>query len=166
MRKNKIKELKPDPNSRYKQGYYKLANPDKYVSDDKRIIYRSGLELKFCQYCDYTDNILEWVSEPFAIPYIHPLTNKMRNYYVDYLIKKINPDGTITTYLIEAKASNMLKPPPKPSKYASKKVKNRYAKVLARVLVNIAKYKYAKKYCEKKGYRYAFLTEEFFSKKK
>jgi len=165
MKKNKIKELKPDPNSRYKQGYYRLVNTKKYISDDRRIIYRSGLELKFCKYCDYTDSILEWVSEPFAIPYIHPVTGKMRNYYVDYLIKKRNPDGTTTTYLIEAKASNMLKPPKKPSKYASKKVKARYRKMLARVLVNIAKYRYAQKYCDKKGYKYAFLTEQFFAKK-
>ncbi|MFM2010951.1 MAG: hypothetical protein RLZZ479_1342, partial [Bacteroidota bacterium] len=39
-----IKNNKPSKKSTYRQGYYVLNNPDKYIGDPTKIIYRSSWE--------------------------------------------------------------------------------------------------------------------------
>lgn len=146
-------------------GYFtNLRNPQKYVAADKTIIYRSGMEYKFCVLCDTDKRILEWASEPFHIPYWHPIKKRRAKYYPDYYIKVLQKDGSIKTIIVEVKPAELtpqkLK---KPSKYASRKTINNYNKKLQQIAVNTAKYKAAKEYCAKRGAEYMFVTESFFN---
>ena len=92
---NKMKSVGPDKNSQYEQDFFVPKNPEKYKSLIKKIIYRSSLERKFCEFCDKTPKVIGWVSEPFSIPYIHPFEKdindrpKVCNYYVDYYMEYI-----------------------------------------------------------------------------
>ena len=59
MKDSFIKHLKPRKNSRYHQGYVDRSTLKKYFSEckDQPVIYRSGLELDFINYCDATPKI-------------------------------------------------------------------------------------------------------------
>ena len=60
------------------KGIYRPSNPRKYKGDQSNIIYRSLWERKFMNYCDLNENIIEWASEEFWIPYLDPTTNRVR----------------------------------------------------------------------------------------
>ena len=45
---------------KYHQGRFNPRNPEKYKGDVRNIIYRSSWELKFLQWCDRNDKILEY----------------------------------------------------------------------------------------------------------
>jgi len=73
-------------NPKYRQGYYRCINPEKYIGRGD-IIYRSGLELKFMLWCDKTDNILRWSSETVIVPYYDSVQRKNRKYYIDNFVE-------------------------------------------------------------------------------
>ena len=56
---------------------YKPSFPKKYKGDPNNIICRSSWERKFCHWCDLNENVLEWGSEEFWIPYRSPVDNKV-----------------------------------------------------------------------------------------
>ena len=56
---------------------YKPSNPEKYVGDPNNIICRSSWERKFCHWADLNPDIVKWVSEEVAIPYLSPVDNKV-----------------------------------------------------------------------------------------
>jgi hypothetical protein len=72
---------------KYHQGRFNPRNPEKYKGDVRNIIYRSSWELKFLQWCDRNDSILEYGSEEFFIPYRDPTTGKIRRYFPDAYVK-------------------------------------------------------------------------------
>ena len=88
MDDNYIKHLKPRKNGRYHQGVIDPKHTKKYYSDkmNEPIIYRSGLELQFIQYCENNPTIAKWASEPIEIKYFNRLKNKEARYYPDYII--------------------------------------------------------------------------------
>lgn len=143
-------------------GWYTPKNPEKYKNPDKRIAYRSKMELKFCQICDMNPRITEWTSETLAIPYRNPVKNKICNYYIDYCIKIYTIKGEIKKYMVEVKSLGMLQPPSPISQFASKVAKRNYMMKKATYATNMAKKSAAIKYAEKYGYQYIFLTETFF----
>jgi hypothetical protein len=105
-----IKNLKPQA-GKFKQGYYTLKNPSKYVGDPAKIIYRSGWERKFMEYCDAHPRILKWSSEPIAIPYYHPIENRQAKYYVDFWVREIRDNDQEFEYMVEIKPeAQTLKP--------------------------------------------------------
>ena len=85
------------------KGKYRPTNPKKYKGDPTNIIYRSLWERKFMFYCDLNDNILEWGSEEFFIPYRSPLDNRVHRYFPDFYIKYIKSNGSICRSIIEVK---------------------------------------------------------------
>ena len=85
------------------KGIYRPSNPKKYKGDSKNIIYRSLWERKFMNYCDLNENILEWASEEFWIPYLDPTTNRVRRYFPDFFIKYKDKDSNIRRSVIEVK---------------------------------------------------------------
>lgn len=144
-----IKKLKPNPNGRYCQGYY---NPGpKYIGrtpEDRTVIYRSSLELKFCHMCDMSPAVVEWSSETLGIPY--ELDGKKHTYYPDYLFK--TNKGVI--YMVEVKPYAQCKCP---SKWSSNDVKQTYRK-------NIAKWDAAMKFCKAhQNMQFKIVTEKFFT---
>jgi hypothetical protein len=94
---SEIKSVKPTARSGFRQGYYTLSNPDKYVGDPTKIIYRSSWEYRFCRYCDLTESVIKWSSEPYPIKYISPFDNKEHNYYIDFYMCLQKGDAIIIT---------------------------------------------------------------------
>ena len=79
-----------------KKSLYKPSNPRKYKGNINNIICRCSWEERFCNYCDLNENIVEWGSEEFFIPYRAP-DGKARRYYPDFIMKVKENTGTIKT---------------------------------------------------------------------
>lgn len=156
----RIKDLKPQLGSHYKQGYYQCINPEKYASFDKRIIYRSNLELNFFKLCDTDKKIIKWASEPFVIKYYHPLKKKKLDYNVDVWFI----DDKNQKYLIEIKPFAFLKKPVKPNQNSPTKKFKQYKLEMERYVEIMAKKQAAEIFANHNGMRYLFITENFFLK--
>lgn len=133
-----IKNLKPRKNSHYKQD---IVNPKvfkKYVSSCKNepVIYRSGLELQFIQYCENNSSIKRWASEPIAIRYFSRLDGKEQNYYPDFIIEKTSGKR----FIVEIKPESQTY---RPSKYDNTWSKEAWIKNSDKW---IAAYNFAKKH--------------------
>lgn len=140
---------------RYHQGKFHPQNPEKYKGDCKNIIYRSSWELKFMRYCDRNENILEWGSEEFYIPYYDPTTRKVRKYFPDFIMKVKESNGSIKKYIIEIKPKNQTIPPIKTPK---KRNKTFITEALT-YEKNIAKWKAAKEFCDDRMIEFKIITE-------
>ena len=158
-----IKDLKPNRNSRYKQGLYKIENPEKYIGDIHNIIFRSSWENKFCAYCDKNPNILKWSSEPLSIKFWNPVDKKEHTYNPDYYIKVKKTDGTIVDWILEIKPSSQYKLDKKPTisgNLTEKKVRS-YNKRMEEWIVNRAKFDAAMRYAKANGYMFGAVDENF-----
>ena len=157
-----IKNLKPNKDSKYQQGYFSPLNPIKYIGKYP-IIFRSGWERKFAIYCDNNPNIVEWASEPFCIQYTNILDQSEHRYYPDFLIrvktKRDEDDYIMESYIIEIKPSKQLKKPEPPLKRKGKAVSN-YKSALKMYLTNLSKVKYMQEYAHQHNMKFALLTEE------
>ena len=147
---------KPNPRGKFYQGYFKTKNPRKYVGDVNNVVYRSGLEYRFMQYCDSHPDIVKWCCEEIVIKYLHPETRKFANYYPDFLIetragKKI---------LIEVKPAAQTKEP-KPSKN-----KKRMLRESRDWQVNSSKWIAANEWCKDRGIEFKIITEKDIDGKK
>ena len=136
------------------KGKYRPNNPLKYKCDYRNIIYRSLWELKFMKYCDSNQNILEWGSEEFWLPYRSPLDNKVHRYFPDFYIKVRETTGKINKMVIEVKPKKQCMEPKRP-----KKKTRGYIYEVREYARNQAKWKAAKSYCLDRGYEFKILTE-------
>lgn len=137
------------------QGKFKPRNPNKYKGDPSNIIYRSSWELTVFRYLDNSPSILKWSSEEFFVPYRHPLTNRISRYFPDVYLKYRNSTGTITETIWEVKPKNQTQPPRIPKR------KTKTWKYQAeQYVINDAKWKACKKYCDKRGYNFQLITED------
>lgn len=134
--------------SKYAQGQYFITNPDKYVGSNPPI-YRSSWEKDFMITCDLNPAILEWAAEPFSVPYQCPIDGRMKNYWVDFIIKYIDNTGKIHSQVVEIK-------PHKQS--VMEMAKSKRDKQI--VLVNTVKWKYAEAYCKRNGLEFKVYTEK------
>ena len=141
--------------SKYHQGLFHPHNPKKYLGDVKNIIYRSSWELRFLQWCDSNDNIIEYASEEFSIPYLSPLDNRPHRYYPDFLIKVKESRGVIKKYVIEVKPKRQTQEPKKRSR-----VTKSYVNECKTYALNQAKWKYAKEFCKDNSLEFKIITEE------
>jgi hypothetical protein len=140
----------------YYQGKFSPKNYKKYKGNPTNIIYRSSWELKFMNYCDLNENILEWSSEEIVIPYLSPLDQKFHRYFVDFWIKVKDRNGEIKKYLIEIKPKRYTQPPNQnPNRKTKKWVSENYEYVK-----NQAKWKAAKEYCADRLMEFKLITEE------
>ena len=57
------------PNTKTKQGYYRVTHKEKYIGDPELVIFRSSWEFAFCKYCDMAPSVTRWSSEPITVPY-------------------------------------------------------------------------------------------------
>ena len=133
---------------------YKPNNPKKYNGDYRNIICRSNWERKFCSWCDLNENILEWGSEEFWIPYRAP-DGRVRRYFPDFIMKVKEQTGEIKTYVIEVKPRKQtLKPKPR------KKVTKSYLYECKTYEVNKAKWKAAREWCADRKVEFKIVTEK------
>jgi hypothetical protein len=135
---------------------YKPSYPKKYLGNPNMIVCRSSWERRFCRWCDLNENILEWGSEEFFIPYYSPLDGKRHRYYPDFFIKVKESSGLIKKYIIEVKPEKQTRPPnPNPKRKSKSWLYE--AKTYA---VNQAKWKAAEEFCEINGVEFKIITEK------
>lgn len=131
---------------------YLPQNKEKYIGDPEKIVCRSLWERSVCKFCDLSDSVLKWSSEGIAIPYNHPVKNKLANYIPDFLIQ-LKTDNRIENWLVEVK--------PNKQTYLKENATKRDKLIWA---VNHSKWKAAEIYCKKNNFIFKILTEkELFS---
>lgn len=141
---------------------YRPQNIKKYVGNPPYCICRSSWELIFCRWADNNPAIVEWASEPLAIPYVDKTQvdfrgmPKKRRYFPDFIVKVLNREGKVDTWLVEVKPSKETKPP-RPGKTKSQKTKVYESKTWA---TNQAKWKAAEEFCRRRGWYFRILTEK------
>ncbi len=126
--------------SRYKQGFYKPINEDKYKQPVDRTMnkteypeYRSSWELAFYKFCDLSEKVEYWGTESFAIRYLSPKDNKVHRYYVDIVMKMKSGEK----HLVEIKPEKQTLDP-----------------------VNLAKFQAAEEYCKQIQATFTVVTEK------
>jgi hypothetical protein len=140
----------------YKQGVFTPRHPEKYVGNANNIVFRSSWELSMNQFLDNNPNILRWSSEEIAIPYVKPTTGRVHRYFPDYWIEYKDRDGNLLQEILEVKPSTEVNP-------NLKKRKSNYDKLT--YAINLAKWKAASQFCEKRNMKFRILTEnQLFSR--
>lgn len=144
--------------SKYHQSYFIPKNPQKYKGE-MPIRCLSSWELKVCQTFDNNPNILQWVSEPLGIPYLHPFKPPGRNaskYYPDYMVIYVDRMGVQHSEIVEVKPSN------ETFMESAKSKKNKAAFIL-----NQAKWTAARQFAKYNGMTFRVITEkDIFSGKR
>ena len=130
-------------------------NPKKYAGDPKKIVARSGLEVRFFKWLDNTPEIIFWSSEEFFIGYISPLDNKPHRYFPDIMFKVKNAEGE-KTYVAEIKPDSQTRPP----STSKGKKKTTLLREVMTWSVNEAKWNAAEKWCQERGFIFIKLTEK------
>ena len=137
------------------QGKFMPKNPSKYKGDLSNIIYRSGYELKFMNWCDLNSDVLEWGSEEVVIPYRSPLDNRVHRYFVDFLVKVKQTDNTCKMILVEVKPYRFTQEPKIP-----KRRTKRFINEVKQWGVNLAKWESATEFCIDRGWEFKLITEK------
>jgi hypothetical protein len=169
-----------NPDSKIKQGYYKVQNTDKYIGDPNLVIYRSSWEHAFCRWCDFSPSIIHWSSEPIKIPYydrvskldeckrygLNPNDPKnwvIKNYNTDFWVEIQKQDNTVDRMFIEIKPSNKLLKPVPPSQGASLKEQRRFNIDAKEYLINEAKWAAMNAYAKQNNVKFYVFTEKTLS---
>ena len=152
-----IKNLQPNSNSGFIQGYFTPKYPEKYIGPSP-IIYRSSWERKFMIMCDNKDNVVTWSSEPVEIKYIWSFDKREHKYYPDFYMKTKTEEG-FEEFLVEIKPEAQIKKPKPPTKRSQKAIKS-YKFLAEQFIKNRDKYVYAKAWAENRGWRFIVLTEK------
>lgn len=147
--------------TRFKQGYYKPKNPQKYKGDVNNVIYRSSWEKLFFVWADMNPAVLQWSSEEIVIPYVCDTDNKIHRYFVDAFIRVKNKDGTIVDCIVEIKPEAQTLPPKFPGKQTA-----RYLNEVHTFVKNQSKWEAAKRYAEDRRMRFLIITEKELGLKK
>ena len=142
---------------KYYQGRFKPVNLKKYKGDFRNIIYRSLWERKAMKWADLNQNVLTWSSEEIVIPYYSPVDNKMHRYFPDLFLVVRSQDGGTRKILVEIKPKKETQRP-KPTNTG--KITKRYLREATTYTINVAKWKAAKEYCQKRGWEFIFMTEK------
>ena len=135
--------------AKFAQGRYNLKHPDKYIGR-KTPLYRSSWEFAFMKFCDENPNVAKWASEAVKIPYRNPLTGKATVYVTDDVIAYADRNGKQRAEVIEVKPDNQTT--------LESAGRNKYKQ--AQVVLNMAKWEAAKKWCKDKGLYFRVVTEK------
>ena len=138
-------------NSKYKQGFYKLVNPDKYIGDPSNIKFRSSWEYAFSSYLDNNDKVMKWACEQPIISYVD-LRNGLHRYYPDYYyeIKTNSNEDYMKRVIVEIKPKIELTPPIRPKNETQKALQN-YEYAVRMHIKNKLKWSAAEEYAKKRG---------------
>lgn len=143
----------------FRQGFFQPKFPEKYQGNPNQIVFRSSWERKLMYKLDLTEEVISWASEEVAIPYFDPVTNKMRRYFIDFLVTYRGKNNEIYKLAIEVKPYSQTIPP-QPPKNKNKKAQMRWMMNLKNFEVNRAKWKSAMKWCKENGYKFVILHEK------
>jgi hypothetical protein len=159
----KIQDFLKPRAGKIRQGYFKPAQPEKYLGDPNNIVFRSSWEFKFLKWCDSSPTVIKYASEPIGIPYYSPLDKRAHTYYIDFLIIVKDASGLESKYLIEVKPDKYTKPPTAPSRMTDKQTAN-YVYAAKQYIVNQAKFEAAKEFASVRGLKFGIITENFLFK--
>jgi len=135
----------------YKGKITNLNNPQKYVGDIDKIVYRSLWERNAMRWVDDNPNIIEWASEEMVVPYQHPIYGRRAKYYPDLFLKM--SDGTYRVIEIKP-AKETVAPSPKRAKT------KRFYSDVATWAINSEKWKEATLLCKKNNMTFEVWTED------
>lgn len=135
--------------SRFAQGKYSLANPEKYIGK-KTPTYRSSWEWHFMKFCDTNPAIQKWASEAISIPYRCPITGKQTIYVPDFFIQYVDKNNVLNVELIEVKPQNQT--------VLEKVGKNKNNQI--QYVRNMAKWRAATAWCKNQGIKFRVLNEQ------
>jgi hypothetical protein len=130
------------------KGRFIPKNPGKYLGNSDKIFFRSSWEIRFFQWCDQTNSVLQWASEEIAIPYLSPLDNRVHQYFPDAFVVYKDSAGNVKKEIIEIKPYKETVLTPKASEQDK----------LA-LIVNQAKWKAAAMFASQQGMIFRILTE-------
>lgn len=138
--------------SKYK-GLFKPQNPQKYLGDPTKIIFRSMYELKYMKFLDAHPDVLKWGSEEVIINYLAP-DGRIRRYFPDFVVQLRNRKGEIEKLMVEIKPYVQTQPPKRP-----KKLTRKFLQEAETYAINKAKWAAATQFCEQKGLQFKVYTE-------
>lgn len=132
-----------------KRGLYRPKNPQKYMGDPSKIVFRSSWELYLFKWLDSTPAVLQWASEEFSIPYLSPLDSQVHQYFPDALVVYKDKYGNVQKEIIEIKpyAETVMTP------RASDQQK-------MALVVNEAKWKAVDRFAKSNGLKFRVITEK------
>jgi len=137
------------------KGKFKPKNPIKYKGDPTNVTYRSLWELKLMRYLDDHPDIIQWSSEEIIIPYKSPIDGKFHRYFPDFVVRKRDKNGKISTIIIEVKPDKQTRQPE-----VKFKKNKQYINEVMTWGVNQAKWKAAIEYCKDKNWTFTLMTEK------
>ena len=141
---------------KFSQGIFTPKNPEKYIGKGS-IRYRSGWELQFMNFLDNHPSIKQWASEAISIKYENPIVQKTKSYVPDFFIIYEDAHGNRKGELVEIK----------PHKETTLEAAGRSQKAQIQAVVNQAKWRAAKEFCDRNGIQFRVVTEhEMFSNTK
>ena len=138
------------------KGIFKPSNPRKYKGDPNNIVYRSLWERKMMVYCDLNDNIMEWASEEFFVPYYDPTMKKAGRYFPDFFIKYTDKDGRVRRSVIEVKPMRETVEPVATKGKSKKTILTENINYVR----NQAKWKAAREFCADRNLEFRIMTEK------
>lgn len=139
----------------FKQGIYNVQNWEKYLGTQSPI-YRSSWEFYIFKHFDFHPSVLEWHSEPVAIPYFSHVKGRNSRYFPDIYAKIKTKKGVIKKLLIEVKPKAQTIPPKK----TKKKNQKNFLQEQQVYQNNQEKWDAAKKYCDSRDMEFLILTED------
>lgn len=137
------------------KGKYNPKNPQKYMGDPNKIIFRSSWELRALQFFDTSPSILKYASEEIKIPYIKPTDGRIHYYYPDFLIVYKDKYGQIKKELLEIKPLKEVRLTKKSTLHDK-----------VSIAINEAKWKAATAFAIQHGMTFRILTEASIFKNK
>ena len=150
---DKLKKHQKPHNRKWKQGFIIPKKPLKCINimetnEPQPIVYRSGWEKQFAEWCDSTDAIIRWGSEIIRILYKDPIKNKMSFYTPDFYLEYLDNEKKLRKVLVEIK----------PLKETTlKESSDGYDKLM--VAKNNMKWASAIEYCKKRGIEFKVMHE-------
>jgi len=133
------------------KGKYKIKNPDKYLGNPSKVVFRSLWERNAFRWCETKPKVKLWNSEEVVVPYKYQVDKKLHRYYVDLLVQMDNKE----TYLIEIKPKAQTQPPKKRSRKTKKYINEQLT-----YIKNQDKWEAADQYARHKGWKFQVWTEE------
>ena len=147
-------------NSAYKQGFYNLINPEKFIGNPIDIKFRSSWEYAFCKYLDLNDKVIKWGCEQPIITY-SDLRGRVHRYYPDFFYQVMRNGETteLEKVIVEIKPASELIPPIKPLNETGKALEN-YEYAVRTHIKNKLKWSATEEYARKMGMKFVIITED------
>lgn len=127
---------------------YTVANRQKYIGNENRIIGRSGWEMSVFEFMDMHPNVIKWSSEEKPVRYYDPVRKRFRTYWPDIYFETVQHKR----YLVEIKPAKYTVVPTVSGDVSRKKYQL--------YLVNKAKWAAASRYAKRRDIVFQIWSED------